>query len=138
MVGHSETPRGAIRDAKKISRIRDFTRLRWGNITPTDVDGLLDFYNRAWVIFEAKMGDAMPPMGQRLALEHQADDLARTKPTLLLVLRVPDGAPEPIDYANLVVSASREHGAWENAERGKAAKGAIDGFLARVLVRGAS
>lgn len=129
MVGRAETPRGAIRNPSQIARIRDFTGLRWGNITPTDIDGMVEYQNKAYVFFESKTGDAPLSFGQRLAFERLADDLAKVKPTLYLVLSVPEGAPEPVDYAKLAVVSSRRHGEWNDEYTGLTCKEAIDKFL---------
>lgn len=61
--------RGAIENRARAAQIRDYSGLRWGKITPTDIDGFTDFQDRAYVFIELKCGDADLPHGQRLALE---------------------------------------------------------------------
>ena len=51
------------------SQLKDFSNLRWGAISPTDIDGILEFQNRLFVIIETKYGNAPIPYGQRLCLE---------------------------------------------------------------------
>jgi hypothetical protein len=46
-----------------------FDGLQWGTITPTDIDGLIEYQNKLWVLFEAKYDDKDVPKGQRLAME---------------------------------------------------------------------
>lgn len=130
MVGYSNVPRGVIKYPKLAARLRDFRNLRFGKITPTDIDGLIEFYGKAYVVMEAKPSAPKMPFGQRLALERLVDDLAKAgKETLLLVLAVSPKEPGPVDYAKLLVSASREHGEWGNRYAGVSCRAAIDRFL---------
>ena len=46
-----------------------FDGLKYGNITPTDIDGLIEYQNKLWILYEAKYADKDVPQGQRLALE---------------------------------------------------------------------
>lgn len=61
--------RGVIYNRERKKQIIDFRGMRYGSITPTDVDGFLDFGNKLFVYFEIKHDDAPLPYGQRLALE---------------------------------------------------------------------
>ncbi len=61
--------RGAIRHAERAKQLNDFTGLQYGNITPTDIDGVIDYKDRAMVFLEIKFSGAPLPFGQRLALE---------------------------------------------------------------------
>jgi len=128
-VGYPGTvARGAIRDAKKIARLRDFTGLRFGKITPTDVDGLLEFRGKCYVLMEAKHGSAPLPDGQRIAYERLADDLmVAGKP--MLVLHLIEMGPEPIDYAKCLVVRARVGGEWTQRYSGITCREAIDRFL---------
>lgn len=65
--------RGRINNRARATQIKDFTGLRWGKITPTDIDGFIDFHNKLFIYIELKYGNATLPNGQRLALERQAD-----------------------------------------------------------------
>ena len=46
--------RGKIGNRRRALQIRDFTGLRWGNITPTDIDALIDFGDKVFVFIEVK------------------------------------------------------------------------------------
>ena len=46
--------RGKIRNREYAQILRDLTGLRWGKITPTDIDSFLDFGNKACVFIESK------------------------------------------------------------------------------------
>ena len=44
--------RGVIHNRERGAQIRDYSGLRFGNITPTDIDGFMDFGGRVFVVFE--------------------------------------------------------------------------------------
>lgn len=64
----SENERGVIKNREFALRVNDFSGLRYGNITPTDLDGFIDFGNKTFIFIESKYGDAEMPYGQELAL----------------------------------------------------------------------
>lgn len=100
--------RGEIFNRQRASQIINFAGLRFGNITPTDVDGLIDFGNGLFVLLEYKHGDAPLPNGQRLALERLA--VSTRVPCYLLVARHNDEGD--IDGANAIVSDVFYRGQW--------------------------
>jgi len=40
--------RGKIEHRDRARQIRDFSNLRYGNITPTDIDGLIEYQNKCF------------------------------------------------------------------------------------------
>ena len=46
--------RGAIMHAERAKQLNDFNGLQYGNITPTDIDGVIDYKDRAMVFLEIK------------------------------------------------------------------------------------
>jgi hypothetical protein len=69
--------RGKIRNRNHALQIKDFSRLRYGKITPTDIDFYIDFGDKVSVLGELKHGNSELPVGQRLALERLVDDIQR-------------------------------------------------------------
>ena len=56
----------------------DFSGLALGDgIYPTDIDGLIEYHNSLYIIFEIKYLNPYVPGGQRVALERAADDFAK-------------------------------------------------------------
>lgn len=51
-----------------------FDGVRYGNLSPTDFDAVLDIEGRIWVVFEVKFLGQELPMGQRIALERFIKD----------------------------------------------------------------
>ena len=70
--------RGVISNAARKQQIIDFGGLRFGNITPTDIDGMIEYHGKAYAILEFKYGDAALPYGQRLCLERMVRDFGKT------------------------------------------------------------
>lgn len=62
-------PRGRIRNREFALVERDFSGLRWEKITPTDIDGFVEFGNRLFVFIEGKHPGAQFSGGQKLALQ---------------------------------------------------------------------
>lgn len=48
-----------------------------GYIYPTDIDGLIEYKDSEYIIFEVKYGDAEVPFGQKLALQRMVDDFTK-------------------------------------------------------------
>jgi glycerophosphoryl diester phosphodiesterase len=103
-------PRGVIRNREYGTQVRDFSGLRFGKITPTDIDGLIEYQNKGYVFIETKYKDAKLPRGQELALERLCDDLQNTKPTLLIIAS--HETEGDIDVAETIVARYRFKGEW--------------------------
>lgn len=65
--------RGAIRNREASNAVKDYTKLRWRNITPTDIDGAIDFGNKLFIFIELKRKGQKLEGGQRLFLEREVD-----------------------------------------------------------------
>lgn len=48
-----------------------------GYIFPTDIDGLIEYKDSEYILFEVKHGNAEVPFGQRLALRRMVDDFTK-------------------------------------------------------------
>ena len=106
--------RGEIYNPDRARQLRDFSGLVFGNITPTDIDGLIEYKNIGYVILELKYQDGDVPFGQKLALERLTDDLEKVgKQTLCIIaIHKTDDCNIAIDTANTIVAAYRYHGKW--------------------------
>ncbi len=123
--------RGVIRNRKYAQQIRDFSKLRFGKITPTDIDAFLDFQDKVFIFIESKYKDSQLPYGQRLALERLADSTWKSgKHTLLIIAsHVKDG---DIEYSSCMVRELR----WQGKKyfpKNKTAKQVIDSFIKKYL-----
>lgn len=104
--------RGVINNKDRARQLRDFSGLRYGNITPTDIDGLIEYKDIAYVIFETKLGSAEVPRGQMIALERLCDDLQNYKHTIVIISSHNHPVTEEIDLANSIVTQYRWRKKW--------------------------
>jgi len=72
---------GALHTPARRMQICDYSGLRFGTITPTDIDGFIDLHGKAFIIFELKHRGAELPRGQRIALE----SLVKGRPGIVFV-----------------------------------------------------
>lgn len=122
---------GVIKYRARAKQLHDFRGLRFGNITPTDIDGLIEYQNKAHIFIESKVSGVELPHGQKLALERLCDDLQRVKPTLIIVCEH-DNPPEmDIDVASTRVAMIRYKGAWIVIHRKTNTRDVIERFIAK-------
>lgn len=120
---------GVIRNREAAKRLRDYSGLRWGRITPTDIDAFLDFRNEVFVVIEAKRAGAKIPYGQRLALERLVTALSATKRALLLIVEHACEGDQDIDIGACTVSQYYSRGRWFIANGRRTTRRFIDAFL---------
>lgn len=99
------------RNREYASQLKDFSGLRWGAISPTDIDGLLEFSNRLFIFVETKYKDAPVPFGQQLALERVADGLCVAGKHAVIVVTTHESSGD-IDMGLTNVRQYRENGTW--------------------------
>ena len=67
-----------INNPHKMKQLIDFQGLEVdGSIYPTDIDGLIEYKDSEYIIFEVKYGSAEVPRGQKLALKRMIDDFTK-------------------------------------------------------------
>lgn len=124
--------RGQIRDEEMARQIRDFSGLRWGKITPTDIDGSIfgvEFGNEIFIFFELKYLNTELPTGQMIYFERLVDVVAATKRALGIIARH-DIPPDKIVYvAPLVDFKYRHKGKWNQSKSGETVKNICDRFI---------
>lgn len=104
--------RGVIRNREFKQQIADFSGLKFGKITPTDLDAFMDFNNRLFVFVESKHGSSSMPYGQQLAIERLCD-ACHTPPHRYAVAFVTShNSNGDIDFANTTVTKYRWEGKW--------------------------
>lgn len=65
--------RGVIHDKAKARQLVIFEGMKWGTITPTDIDAVLDFGGRLIIFIEVKYGLNDITTGQRILFERLCD-----------------------------------------------------------------
>ncbi len=123
------TDRGKIRNREYAQQLNDFSGLRFGKITPTDIDGFLDFGDKVFIIVESKHGGSEMPYGQRLALERLCDACEDSGRATYLMLCSHNTDSEDIDYANIRVKACRRNKQWKQLDGVVTLRDAINKIL---------
>ena len=122
---------GKIRNRNFARQLRDFSGLRWGKITPTDIDGFVDFQDKIFVFIETKFNGREMSTGQRMALERLCDACAAGgKHSIVLIASHAneDAENTDIDVANLPVVQFRTNGKWGTPKEAIVVRQAIDKF----------
>lgn len=111
---YDDTNRGHIQNRDRARQIIDFSGMRLGSITPTDIDGLIEKDNRIFIFFEFKYNDAVMSMGQRIALERLVDDTARAgkEAVLFLCRHFVHDCNEDVDASKGLVTDIYWKGKW--------------------------
>ena len=104
--------RGVIRNRAFKQQIADFSGLRFGNITPTDLDAFMDFNNKLFVFVETKHGDSEMQYGQRLALERLCDACHNPPIRYAVAFITRHDSDSDIDFAQTIVTKYRWGGKW--------------------------
>jgi len=115
-----DTKRGVIQNRSRATQINNFKNLRYGNITPTDIDGFIDFGNRYFIYIEVKLLGNDLPYGQRLALERLCDATQRggVSSITYVVKHNVQNFNDDVDVGDLYVSEYRQDFKWhEQVER---------------------
>ena len=63
-----------IRNPARASQVLDFTGILPLPYAPTDIDGLVEWKNKAYVIIECKYKDKDMSLGQKIAIERMTKD----------------------------------------------------------------
>ncbi len=121
--------RGKIIHRQRAAQIRDFGGLRYGNITPTDIDGLIEYKDKLFIFFELKCSGVDLPYGQALAIQRICDSL--NKPSIAFVANHDTPLDQDIDTANAIVCSYYWHGRWCESPGSITLKTAIDGFISK-------
>lgn len=126
--------RGKIITPDRAKQIRDFSGLLFGTITPTDLDGLIEYHGRGYVIYEVKLSGTQILDGQRLALARLTDDLERARRPALCIIATHNttDVAEPIDVANAIVLEYRYRRRWRRFKDMHTARELTKWFLDRL------
>lgn len=127
--------RGVIRNLQYARQRADFSGLRFGTITPMDIDGLIEFEGKCCVFMETKHGQADLPTGQRLALERNCDKWGSNGIVLVMRNAVTGGTAPTYRIADLPVVEYRHAGEWKKVESPTSCVHWIERFATSVLGR---
>jgi hypothetical protein len=120
--------RGVIRNRAAAQQLRDFSGLRYGRITPTDIDAYMEFGGRLFVFVEAKYGGALLPYGQQLAIERLVDAIHNPPHRYAVAMVVShDTQGADVSFADTRVQRYRWAGRWRSPQEfGMPLRAALD------------
>lgn len=128
--------RGKIRSRELALVERDFSGLCWKRITPTDIDGFVEFQDRLFVFIEGKSRGALLKGGQRLAIERLCDACHNEQAgRYSIAFVVAHDGQDCFDYATADVVEYRWRGSWIRIrpDKPKRLKEAIDAMRGKYL-----
>ena len=135
MLNMNITQPGVIRHRTRSLQVNDFRNLRYGKITPTDIDGALEFNGKLFIFIEAKFIGTPIGRGQELFLERITDSLT-FKPQRFAYAIIADHhhpSDEDVDFSNMTVRTIRQNGRWKpTMQRGLTVRQAIDRMVSAV------
>lgn len=101
-----EVKRGQVANVVRATQWRDYSGLRFErNITPTDIDGSLDFDGKLFVMLEYKFKGTPLSHGQRIHLESHTKAInSGDKKAACLICEHETPANQPIDGASAIVT----------------------------------
>jgi hypothetical protein len=125
--------RGVIQNRPRRQQILDFRHVRYGNITPTDLDAMIEYKNTGYVLIEIKHEQDFysdKEQGQLKAHERMVDALwVANKPSVLIFAKhhIKNTAND-VDLAACQVTHYRYCGKWHKWN-GQAVKQVVDSFI---------
>ena len=130
-VNYTNENRGSIQYRNRAKQIIDFSGIRFNNITPTDIDGVIDYHDRAFVFLEMKLDGAEMPYGQQLCLERMVNAIQKSGRDACALLcrhdkRNPD---EDVQAAETCVERVYWKGAWHGLKKPMTTKEVVESFL---------
>jgi len=127
--------RGVIHNRERARQINNFSGLLYGNITPTDIDGLIEYHNKGYILIETKLRETKIEFGQRLAFERMTDDLTKSGKLTVCIIACHDidNPAQDIDVANTQVREYRWRGIWQTPKTPCTTKELVDYFINHYL-----
>lgn len=104
--------RGKVHTPHLAAQLRDFSGMRFGKLTPTDIDGLQDFGDRLVVLYEMKLAGVKMEWGQELALQRFTDGMLSPKRHSLGLVAEHTNREGVIDLASCIVVKYRWRRRW--------------------------
>lgn len=123
--------RGVIENRERRRQIVDYSGMSYGTITPTDIDGVIEYRNMAFVYIELKHGDDKVPRGQELYIERQVDVCrAGGKQAVAMVAEHDvDDPQDDVDAAACKVRRIYYDGEWFDDGLKRTLREAVDSFI---------
>lgn len=99
-----------INNPERKRQVINFSGIMEGNLSATDIDGLIEYHDKLFILFEGKTKYGTMELGQRLALERLVDN--SKKPMVLFVFRHDEDAKDEIIASECIVEKIYYNGKW--------------------------
>lgn len=132
-MNYTDENRGLIQYRERAKQL-----IQWGsvrlpkNITPSDIDGLIEYHDKIFIFYEVKGEGVDMPRGQEVALKRTVDALSEARKYAILFV-CEHGVPNPeddIDGADTIVRSVYVGGYGTYSGNGETAKEATDIWVA--------
>lgn len=122
-----------IHNPKKMKQPIDFKNCGINDgMYPTDIDGLLEYNDSTYFLFEVKYKDSEVPIGQKLALTRMVDDFTKVGKQAISIICCHDikNPNKPVEMARCKVREIYygDEKQWRSPMREITVREAIDGF----------
>lgn len=127
--------RGIIQNRARKQQIADMSGLRYNKITPTDLDGFLDFGDRLFIFIEGKFIATPVLFGQGLSIDRLCDACHCPPRRYAFAIIADHHHPtnEDIDFSQMTVRTIRQNRRWTQPMRdGLTVREAIDRMVSFV------
>ncbi len=78
--------RGTILHPERIKQVIRYEGIRYDTITPSDIDGFIEYKDKGWIIYEVKGRHKEVPYGQRLALQRFVEDTKKAGKSSIAII----------------------------------------------------
>jgi len=119
--------RGEITNRKRAQQLVDFSGLKIDTITPTDVDGFIEYHQSLFIFFELKLNGKDLPRGQIVAFTTLVDSL--NKPAIFIIADHDVPAVQDIDAATTIVRNYYFKGKWHRPRKAMTLREAVLQFV---------
>lgn len=129
--------RGVIHHNERFNQPLAFEGIRYGNITPTDVDALIEYKDKAYILCEVKYQGKGVPLGQKIALERMVNDFTRCGKKSIAIIG-DHSIHEPTQRIQLKDCKVREiylyrEKVWRKTNKPMSMKDIIDLFITQIV-----
>jgi beta-xylosidase len=128
--------RGKIVNVARSQQVNNFEHLKYGNITPTDLDALIEYHDKAYILIEIKYQDKQFPFGQKLAIQRMVNDLSNGGKKVIAIVgeHCVEDVEEHIDVSECNVREFYlfSEKKWRPPRHDMTVKNLIDMFIERV------
>jgi hypothetical protein len=130
----AELIRGKEYNPRRARQAKDYSGLCYGRITPTDIDGIIEFSNRLFVFLEYKGSGSPLATGQRLCIQRMVDAIqSQTKTAVAILADHWEHIGDDIDCANAEVRSIYYLGVWHQMDEKQTVRFVVDQFYKKVF-----